>query len=58
MASYNNCFGNIFTVGLVQRLSELIIDIALYGTSVDQWENIDQCYIMIQRIMENIWFWT
>ena len=34
----------LFTVG--RTLSKLIMDIAMSGTNVDQWENIKQCYVM------------
>ena len=44
----------LFTVDLVgSRLSELIMDIAMSGTSVDQRENIEWCFIMTQR---KIWY--
>ena len=38
MASYNNCFSNIVYSKLSRRLSELIMGIAMSGTSVDQRE--------------------
>ena len=51
MASYNNCYSNIVYSKLSRRLSELIMGIAMSDTNVDQRENIEQCYIMTQRII-------
>ena len=38
MALYNNCYGNIVYSKLRRRLSELIMSIAIPGTSVNQRE--------------------
>ena len=51
MASYNNCYGNIVYSRLIRRLSELTMVIAMSGISVDQREDIEQCYVMTQRII-------
>ena len=50
MASYNinNCYDNIVYSRI---LNELIMGIAMSDTNVDQRENIEQCYIMTQRII-------
>ena len=49
MASYNNFYGNIVYSRLSRWLSDLIMDIAMSGTSDDQRDNIEQCNIMIQK---------
>ena len=43
MALYNIAYSK-----LRRRLSELIMRIAMSGTSVNQRENIEQCFIMTQ----------
>ena len=55
MASYNNCYGNTVYSRLSRRIpvSDFIMGITLSGTSVDQWENIEQWYIMTQRIIQH-----
>ena len=51
MASYINYYGNTVYSILGGRVRELIMDIAMSYTSVDQRENIEQCFIMTQRII-------
>ena len=51
--SYDNCYGNIVYNRLSRSFNELIMGIAMSGTRVDQWDNIEQCFIMTHRITQH-----